>query len=83
MALSMPGAEERETWGHPTFRVRGKIFVGMDEDGSTARVKASGEDQAALIAADPETFAVAPGSVGSAGSRCGWARWTPMRCASW
>jgi hypothetical protein len=60
MALSMPGAEERETWGHPTFRVRGKIFVGMDEDGSTARVKASGEDQAALIAADPETFAVAP-----------------------
>ena len=27
LALGLPGAEERETWGHPTFRVRDKIFA--------------------------------------------------------
>lgn len=25
--LSLPGATEELTWGHPTFRVRGKIFA--------------------------------------------------------
>ena len=32
LALSFPEAEERETWGHPTFRVRDKIvpsYVGQ------------------------------------------------------
>ena len=29
LALGLPGAQERETWGHPTFRVRDKIFVSM------------------------------------------------------
>jgi hypothetical protein len=28
IALEQPGAEEVETWGHPTFRVGGHIFVG-------------------------------------------------------
>ena len=59
LALGLPGAQERETWGHPTFRVRDKIFVSMADDGSTANVKATPEDQAELLAADPETFGVA------------------------
>lgn len=59
LALGLPGAQERETWGHPTFRVRDKIFVSMADDGSTANVKATSEDQAELLAADPETFGVA------------------------
>lgn len=63
LALSLPGAEERETWGHPTFRVRDKIFasmgVGTNGVGVTAGVKASLEEQADLIARYPETFAVA------------------------
>jgi hypothetical protein len=25
VVLSLPEAEERETWGHPTFRVRDKM----------------------------------------------------------
>ncbi len=29
LALSLPEAEERETWGHPTFRVRDKMFMAM------------------------------------------------------
>ena len=59
LALSLPGAQERETWGHPTFRVRDKIFVILGDDGVTARLKATPEDQAELVAADPETFGIA------------------------
>jgi hypothetical protein len=59
LALGLPGAHERETWGHPTFRVRDKIFVSMADDGSVAGLKATPEDQAELVAADPETFGVA------------------------
>ena len=59
LALALPDVQERETWGHPTFRVRDKIFVSMADDGSTASLKATPEDQAELLAADPETFGVA------------------------
>ncbi|WP_267595009.1 MmcQ/YjbR family DNA-binding protein [Carbonactinospora thermoautotrophica] len=58
MALALPEAEERETWGEATFRVRDKIFAMLAS--ATVSVKASREEQAALIAADPETFQVAP-----------------------
>jgi hypothetical protein len=64
---SLPQAEERETWGHPTFRVRDKMFAAMSDDGLAASVKATREEQAALVAAAPETFGV-PAYVG----RHGW-----------
>ncbi len=64
---SLPEAEERETWGHPTFRVRDKMFAAMSDDGREASVKATREEQAALIDAAPETFGV-PAYVG----RHGW-----------
>ena len=38
---SLPEAEERETWGHPTFRVRDKMFATMSDDGRQATVKAT------------------------------------------
>jgi hypothetical protein len=50
---------ERETWGHPTFRVRDKMFATLAPDGTTAGVKASLDQQAALIGGDPATYAVA------------------------
>jgi hypothetical protein len=64
---SLLEAEERETWGHPTFRVRDKMFATMSDDGRQATVKATKEEQAALVAAAPETFGV-PAYVG----RHGW-----------
>ena len=64
---SLPEAEERETWGHPTFRVRDKMFATMSDDGRQATVKATREEQAALIAAAPATFGI-PDYVG----RHGW-----------
>ena len=66
-ALSLPEAVERETWGHPTFRVRDKLFATLSDDGRLAGVKATREEQAALVAAAPETFGV-PAYVG----RHGW-----------
>ena len=64
---SLPEAEERETWGHPTFRVRDKMFATLSDDGRSATVKATREEQSALVAADPGTFGV-PAYVG----RHGW-----------
>ena len=64
---ALPEAEERETWGHPTFRVRDKMFAAMSDDGRQATVKATKEEQAALIAAAPGTFGI-PAYVG----RHGW-----------
>ena len=61
IALSLPETEERLTWGeHPTFRVRDKIFAILSGDDASVRVKASLAEQQALVASDPETFAVAP-----------------------
>jgi hypothetical protein len=60
LCLSLPESTEKETWGdettpgHPTFRVRDKIFVIMGTDGAGGSVKTSLEEQAALISAFPE-----------------------------
>ncbi|SDN59422.1 MmcQ/YjbR family DNA-binding protein [Allokutzneria albata] len=59
LALNLLESEEVETWGHPTFRVGDKMFAAMDGDGHRATVKATPEEQEALIAAAPQTYAVA------------------------
>ena len=56
VALGLPGVDERETWGKPTFRVAGRMFLTLASDGSRATLKASPDDQAALIAAEPTVF---------------------------
>ncbi len=58
IALSLPHAHEVETWGHPAFRVGGRIFVGLDEDAGTANVNATLETQTALVGERPEVFSV-------------------------
>lgn len=67
LMLALPEAEERETWGHPTFRVRDKMFAAMSPDGRTAGLKATLDVQAALVSAEPEVYSV-PAYVG----RHGW-----------
>jgi len=66
LALGFPEAEERETWGHPTFRVRGKMFMAMNTEGTSVTIKAPKEAQAALVGSEPETFSV-PAYVGQHG----------------
>jgi hypothetical protein len=66
IALSLPAAEERETWGEATFRVRNKIFAMMGSDGRWASIKATHEEQQALIEGDPDAFYL-PGYVAQHG----------------
>jgi hypothetical protein len=66
LALAFPEAEERETWGTPTFRVRNKIFAMFSEGGREVWIKATHDEQRALIATDPDTF-FHPAYVGPSG----------------
>lgn len=59
LCLAMPEAEEIETWGEATFRVRGRIFAMGSDEGTHVSIKASLDDQAGLIAMDPKAFQVA------------------------
>jgi hypothetical protein len=59
VALALPEAEERETWGTSTFRVRDRIFAILGESGESVTVKATPQEQALLLSSDPETFAYA------------------------
>lgn len=53
ICTALPDATEKETWGHPTFRVRDKIFAsfGRDDDGrDTVTMKAPPGEQELLLA---------------------------------
>ena len=68
ICLDLPEATEQETWGHPTFRVRSKIFagIGRDDDGLvTMSMKAAPGEQASLLATGDPFFM--PKYVGSKG----------------
>jgi hypothetical protein len=69
LVLSLPETFEKEAWGHPTFRVRKKMFAIAATDLSTATVKSTLDEQRALTQMEPETFSV-PGYVG----KYGWIR---------
>ena len=69
--LALPGTREVfvEQWGDHTLRCGDKMIVVGSPTSGTASVKASLEDQAELIAADPDTYSKAA-YVG----RFGWVR---------
>ena len=67
LCLSMPEAEEVQTWGEATFRVRNRIFAMGTPEAKSVSVKASLDDQAGLIAMDPKTF-----SASAYTGRFGW-----------
>ncbi|MFD8080695.1 MmcQ/YjbR family DNA-binding protein [Kitasatospora sp. NPDC059722] len=60
MALALPEAAQEPTWEIETLRVRARIFAMGSPEGERVTVKASPEDQAELLAADPEVFSSAP-----------------------
>ena len=69
LCLSLPDAQEVETWGEATFRVRGRIFAIASPEAKHVSLKASLDDQAGLVEMDPKTFAVAAYT-----GRFGWVR---------
>ena len=60
--LALPGGREVmvESWGHPTLRIGDKMIAGGAPDSPTMSIKASIQDQAELIAADPATWLRTP-----------------------
>jgi len=63
LCLALPEAHEAEAWGAPTFRVRNKLFAmysgeaNHHHDGRPAVwIKASPENQAVMLRADPVRF---------------------------
>ena len=67
IGLALPETTEVEAWeDHPTFRVRDKIFVITGYDADAMTVKATKDDQEALVATHPRI------SVASYVGRYGW-----------
>ncbi|MFC7473797.1 MmcQ/YjbR family DNA-binding protein [Dankookia sp. GCM10030260] len=91
LCLALPEAEERETWGLPTFRVREKIFAMAPGAGPDLAVwcKAPPGAQQVLVGADPGRFFVPPylGPKGWVGIRLqplpDWAEMTALVCRSY
>src|SRR5215217_3137935 len=62
ICLALPETAEKQTWGDPTFRVRGKIFA-MEKRGDgriSVWCKAPPGSQMVLVGADPDRFFVPP-----------------------
>ncbi len=64
LALSFPEAVEQETWGDPTWRVRGRIFVMQKGNvpGGTPSLwlKVNEDTRLGLLGSDPRRFFVPP-----------------------
>ncbi len=62
VCLALPEAEERETWGDPTYRVCGRIFaLERRRDGRASLwCKAPPGSQEVLVGADQDRFFVPP-----------------------
>jgi hypothetical protein len=66
LALTMTEAEEKSHFGKADFRVREKIFAGIDDRGR-AYVKLTPEQQEMLVAAEPIVISPIPGAWGKKG----------------
>ncbi len=60
ICLELPEAVEKETWGHPTFRVRDKIFAGIGV-GADAWVPDADDTDAQPVELTTMTMKAAPG----------------------
>ncbi|MGH2604280.1 MAG: MmcQ/YjbR family DNA-binding protein, partial [Dehalococcoidia bacterium] len=59
-ALTLPEAEEGPSYDTPGFRVRGKLFAWLREDGELLVVRIDRGEREALIAEAPLVFLVTP-----------------------
>ncbi|WP_067466996.1 MmcQ/YjbR family DNA-binding protein [Nocardia amamiensis] len=58
-ALSLPETSEQFTWGMPTFRVAGKLFLTLPEAETSMAVRCPIADRDELVVAEPEKFWIA------------------------
>jgi hypothetical protein len=68
MALGMKDAVEGAHMGHPDFRVNGRIFATLHQDGLRGMVQLTPQAQQEFIGALPDVFEPASGAWGRGGS---------------
>ena len=56
LALALPGVEESTSYGTPAFRVGGKSFARLREDGESLVAKMDFEEREFLMEAEPRIF---------------------------
>jgi hypothetical protein len=56
IALELPEVEESTSYGTPAFKVRGKLFVRLKEDGESIVVRIDVTDRALRLRGDPSAF---------------------------
>ncbi|MCZ9344135.1 MmcQ/YjbR family DNA-binding protein, partial [Streptomyces sp. TRM76130] len=56
IALSLPDTTEKTAWSMPTFRVAGRMFATLPEDGTSIAVRCPKEERDELVLAEPEKF---------------------------
>lgn len=59
-ALALPEAEEGTSYGTPAFKVRGKIFARLREEGDVLVVKIDSDYRDALTRSAPDTYFITP-----------------------
>jgi hypothetical protein len=60
IALELPEAEETTSYGTPSFKVRGKMFARLREEGDVLVVKVDRDERTALIESEPEVYFLTP-----------------------
>jgi hypothetical protein len=68
LALALPEVEEKSHFAQPDFRVRNKIFAGLDREERVGNLKLTPELQAMVLSSSPDAFSPAAGFWG----RSGW-----------
>jgi len=58
IALALPGVEEGPCYGTAGYRVRGKLFARMKEDGTTLVVKCGDDERDLRLQARPDAYFV-------------------------
>jgi hypothetical protein len=56
IAQTLPGAEESTSYGTPAFKVKGKLFARLHQDGESLVVGVDFEEREEMMSADPEKF---------------------------
>ncbi|MBB2911055.1 hypothetical protein FHS43_002320 [Streptosporangium becharense] len=60
LATELPGVEQSESWGTPSLKVGGRMFLRRHEDPELVAVKVAPDERAALTAERPDVFLVTP-----------------------
>ncbi|HET6329696.1 MAG TPA: MmcQ/YjbR family DNA-binding protein [Holophagaceae bacterium] len=56
LALALPGVAEGTSYGTPAFKVKGKLFARLHQDGETLVLRVEPEVRGVMMAAKPDLF---------------------------